>query len=150
MTTEPIRNHSSRAGNGLRHTARQLAAAAGLANSGQGRAQVMLIVRLTALAAAIADLRDAQNHAAQAAAARTAAQHLYAPVPIVSRRPRELRRDARRRGWQASTFPSRQVHLGRRACLRQASRPTQASVPRAVLDSSGLAAPLGNCPVILA
>jgi hypothetical protein len=43
-------------------------------------AQTMLIIRLARLAAAVAELRDAQNHAAQAAAARTAAQHLHTAV----------------------------------------------------------------------
>jgi hypothetical protein len=66
----------TRTGNGLRRNARLLAAA-GLTSSGPGNAQMMLIIRLAGLAAAIAELRHAQNHAAQAAAALTAAQHLH-------------------------------------------------------------------------
>ncbi|MGH3404043.1 MAG: relaxase/mobilization nuclease domain-containing protein [Streptosporangiaceae bacterium] len=66
----------TRTGNGLRRSARLLAAA-GLTSSGRGNAQTMLIIRLAGLAAAIADLRDAQSLAAQAAAARSAAQHLH-------------------------------------------------------------------------
>jgi hypothetical protein len=41
-------------------------------------APIALITRLATLAEAVAELRDAQQHAAQAAAARTAAEQLHA------------------------------------------------------------------------
>ncbi len=50
----------------------------------------MLITRLAAPAEAVAELRDAQQHAAQAAAARAAAEQLYAaahPAPPAQPRP---------------------------------------------------------------
>ena len=64
------------AGNGLRQTARLLSA---LSFTGDpGLAQLALVARLAALIEDIADLRTAQRHAAQAAAARRAAEHLHA------------------------------------------------------------------------
>ena len=68
---------STPVGNNLRRTARLLAAA-GTAGNGQTLALVTLITRLAALAEAVAELRHAQRHAAQAASARTAAEHLLA------------------------------------------------------------------------
>jgi hypothetical protein len=61
------------AGNSLRQAARLLSRAA-LVNP--TAAQADLIVRLAALAEAVIELRQAQQHAAQAAAARRAAEHL--------------------------------------------------------------------------
>ena len=57
-------------------------------------AQIVFITKLAALAEAVAELRDAQQHAAQAAAARAAAERLYAaarptlasPVPRLAQR----------------------------------------------------------------
>jgi len=63
-------------GNSLRHTARLLSAAA--FGNDPVSAQITLITRLAALVEAIAELRVAQRHAAQAAAARRAAEHLHA------------------------------------------------------------------------
>ncbi len=64
------------AGNGLRQTARLLAA---LSFTGEpGPAQLALLVRLAALIEDISDLRATQCYAAQAAAARQAAEHLHA------------------------------------------------------------------------
>jgi hypothetical protein len=65
------------AGNSLRRVARLLSAAA---FTGQDRtlAQIAFIARLAALAEAVSELRDAQQHAAQAAAARRAAERLHA------------------------------------------------------------------------
>lgn len=64
-------------GNGLRQAARLLSATA-FAGNDSARAQIMLIIRLAGLTEAVADLRQAQRHAAQAAAARRAAEHLHA------------------------------------------------------------------------
>jgi len=54
---------------------------------------VILITRLAALAEAVSDLRESQQRAAQAAAARTAAEHLHAaarPPRLPARRPRHV------------------------------------------------------------
>ena len=64
------------AGEGLRRAARLLSLAAP-ATGDPVLAQIALIVRLIALARAVADLRAAQRHAAQAAAARAAAERLH-------------------------------------------------------------------------
>lgn len=51
-------------------------------------AQITLVTRLAALIEAIAELRDAQRHAAQAAAARRAAEGLYAARGTRTRPPK--------------------------------------------------------------
>jgi hypothetical protein len=66
-------------GGGLRSAARLLSAAA-FASHDRTLAQIALIARLAALADAVAELRDAQHHAAQAAAARRAAERLRGVV----------------------------------------------------------------------
>ncbi len=79
----------SPAGNHLREAARLLSAFAYL-TSDRSMAPIVLITRLAALAEAVAELRGAQRHAAQAAAALRAAEHLYAaarPVPAPRSRP---------------------------------------------------------------
>jgi hypothetical protein len=65
------------AGNALRRTARLLSAAAFVSDD-RTLAQVALIARLATLADSVAELRQAQQHAAQAAAARRAAERLHA------------------------------------------------------------------------
>jgi hypothetical protein len=73
----------SPAGNQLRQAARLLSAYAYITGD-RSMAPILLITRLAALAEAIAELRDSQQHAAQAAAALRAAQHLHAataPAP---------------------------------------------------------------------
>ncbi|HUC25682.1 MAG TPA: hypothetical protein VMA73_23495 [Streptosporangiaceae bacterium] len=65
------------AGNRLRRAARLLAASEA-ASSDNTLAIVALVTRLAALAEAVAQLRDAQQRAAQAASARHAAEHLRA------------------------------------------------------------------------
>jgi hypothetical protein len=73
----------SPAGNQLRQAARLLSAFAGLTGD-RSMTPIVLITRLAALAEAVAELRDAQQHAAQAAAARAAAERLHAaahPAP---------------------------------------------------------------------
>jgi hypothetical protein len=63
------------AGNQLRHAARIIAAYAYLAGD-RTLTPVVLLIKLAALAEAVAELRQAQQRAAQAAAALRAAQHL--------------------------------------------------------------------------
>jgi hypothetical protein len=67
----------SPAGNQLRHAARLIGALAYLTRD-PALMPLVLITRLAALAEAVAELRRAQQHAVQAAAARTAAQRLHA------------------------------------------------------------------------
>jgi hypothetical protein len=74
------------AGNSLRRTGRLLSAIA-FASNDRTLAQIALITRLAALAEAVAELRDAQQHAAQAAAARRAAEQLYAVAARTARGP---------------------------------------------------------------
>ena len=74
------------AGNQLRQAARFLSAFAYLTGD-RALAPIVLITRLAALAEAVAELRESQRHAAQADAARAAAERLYAaarPAPHVS------------------------------------------------------------------
>ena len=71
------------AGNQLRQAAQLLSAFAYLTGD-RSMAPIVLITQLAALAEAVAELRDAQQHAAQAAAARAAVERLYAaarPAP---------------------------------------------------------------------
>jgi len=71
------------AGNRLRQAARLLSAFAYLTGD-RSLTPIVLTTKLAALAEAVAELRESQRHAAQAAAARAAAEHLYAatrPAP---------------------------------------------------------------------
>jgi hypothetical protein len=88
-------------GEQLRRTARMVALAGNLTGDNTLLA-IALLAQLVALAAAVAELRQAQQHAAQAAAARDAAAHLQAAVAQArSRMPRfghaQARRSARGR-----------------------------------------------------
>ena len=74
------------AGNRLRQAARLLSAFAYLTGD-RSMAPVVLITKLAALAEAVAELRDAQQHAAQAAAERLRAAARPAP-PVPPRPPR--------------------------------------------------------------
>jgi MobA/VirD2-like, nuclease domain len=77
----------SPAGYQLRQAARLIAASAHLARN-PAMPWTVLIIRLAALAEAVAELRAVQQRAAQAAAARTAARHLHAAGrPAPARRP---------------------------------------------------------------
>jgi hypothetical protein len=81
----PRRSHD---GEQLRRTARMIALAGNLTGDNTLMA-IALMAQLVALAAAVAELRQAQQHAAQAAAARAAAAHLQAAVAQArSRMPR--------------------------------------------------------------
>ena len=84
----------TRAGDGLRRAARLLALAAP-ATDDPVLAQIALIVRLIALAQAVADLRVAQRHAAQATAARAAAGRLHAARCAYGLRPARQRAQER-------------------------------------------------------
>ncbi len=77
-------------GNGLRQAARLLSAAA-FAGHDPVLAQIALIGRLAALAEAVAELREIQQRAAQAAAARHAAGHLHAAAGTCQARPARAR-----------------------------------------------------------
>lgn len=88
-------------GNGLRQAARLLSHAA-LVNP--TAAQAELIVRLAALAEAVIELRQAQQHATQAVAARRAAEHLHAEGRRLSRRTES--RAARSARLAAESFPA--------------------------------------------
>ncbi|HUY47427.1 MAG TPA: hypothetical protein VMV92_17135 [Streptosporangiaceae bacterium] len=81
-------------GNDLRQAARLMARAA-FPGGDPVLTQLTLLARLVSLIETIADLREAQHHAAQAAAARKAAEHLYAaraayptPAPVQRTRTR--------------------------------------------------------------
>jgi hypothetical protein len=67
-------------GNNLRRTARQLSTLPSVA-ADVPLAKMTLLMRFARLAEAIAELREAQRLAAQAAAARRAAEHLRAAMP---------------------------------------------------------------------
>jgi hypothetical protein len=77
------------AGNQLRHAARIIAAYAYLTGD-RALTPIVLLVRLAALAEAIAELRESQQRAVQAAAALRAARHLRTatrPAPATARPP---------------------------------------------------------------
>ncbi|MGH3284994.1 MAG: hypothetical protein ACRDPD_09980 [Streptosporangiaceae bacterium] len=71
-------------GNQLRQAARLLSAFAYLTQD-RSMAPILLITRLAALAEAVAELRQSQQHAAQAAAALRAARHLHAATAPATR-----------------------------------------------------------------
>jgi len=97
--------HRTRAGDGLRGAARLLALAAPAAGD-PVLAQIALIVRLIALAQAVADLRVAQRHAAQAFAARAAAGQLHVGRCAYGRRPARQRAQERAQAHHAGEdFP---------------------------------------------
>jgi hypothetical protein len=123
----------TKAGNQLRQAARVMAAHARVSGD-RTNAWAIVIVRLAALAEAVAELRDSQQHAAQARAALAAAQHLhtvrFAPP---TRPPGRLRaRNAAALAAQSFTGPpapsrNSQTATGGadQAVPRPARRPTQ-------------------------
>jgi hypothetical protein len=99
----------SPAGNQLRQAARLLSAFAYLTGD-HSMAPIVLITRLAALAEAVAELRDAQQHAAQAAAAHAAAEQLYAaarPAPPAQPRPAQRASTAAQLAGQSFPQPAR-------------------------------------------
>jgi hypothetical protein len=95
-------------GDRLRAAARLLAMTGGTAGDGTGQAHA-LVTNLAALADAVAGLRDAQEHAAQAAAAREAAEQLHAAFTQARERTphpgRARTRPARPGGRAQADFP---------------------------------------------
>jgi len=99
----------SPAGNQLRQAARLLSAFACL-TSDRTMAPIILITRLAALAEAVAELRDTQQHAAQAAAAHAAAEQLHAaahPGPPAQPRPAQHTSTAAQLAGQSFPQPAR-------------------------------------------
>ena len=95
----------SPAGNQLRQAARIMSAVAYLTGD-RSMAPIVLITRLAALAEAVAELRDAQHHAAQAAAARAAAEQLYAAArPAPPARPRPAQHASTAAQLAGQSFP---------------------------------------------
>ena len=93
------------AGNRLRQAARLLSAFAYLTGD-RSMAPIVLITKLASLAEAVAELRDAQQHAAQAAAARAAAERLYAAArPALLARPRPVSRASTAAQLAGLSFP---------------------------------------------
>jgi hypothetical protein len=74
------------AGNSLRRAARLMSAAAYVSHD-RTLTQAALITRLAALAEAVAGLRDIQQHAAQASAARQAAGYLHTAATTLTTQP---------------------------------------------------------------
>ena len=104
----------SPAGNQLRQAARLLSAFAYLTGD-RSMAPIMLITRLAALAEAVAELREAQQHAAQAAAAHAAAEQLYAaarPAPPAQPRPAQRASTAAQLAGQSFPPPARPATPG--------------------------------------
>jgi len=103
----------SRAGNQLRQAARLLSAFTYLSQD-RSMAPIVLITRLAALAEAVAELRDAQQRAGQAAAALHAAERLHAatrtapaaqPRPAPAPQPRSGPQPASAAQLAATSFP---------------------------------------------
>ena len=94
------------AGNRLRQAARLLSAFAYLTGD-RSLAPIVLITRLAALAEAVAELRDAQQHAAQAAAALRAARYLHVATGTrPAAQPPARARIETAAGLAAQSFPS--------------------------------------------
>jgi hypothetical protein len=92
----------SRDGDQLRRTARLIALAGQVTGDGTLTA-IALVANLVALAAAVAELRQAQQHAVQSAAAHAAARHLHAATTQArSRPPRPAQAHAPRRSRASS------------------------------------------------
>jgi hypothetical protein len=108
------------AGDRLRATARGLALAVPAGDENQA-AVMMLVAQLAELASAVAGLRDSQRHAAQASAARAAAERLHAAT---SARPG--------RTWPGRVRPTVRPHRGARtaADLARLEFPGGSSPPR--------------------
>ena len=128
----PGRSHD---GDRLRATARLLAMAGDVADDVTSLAAA-LVSNLATLAAAVVELRQAQRHAAQAAAARSAAQHLHAAMTQArSQAPRPCRGEAPRRG-EAARATGRARAISRYHCwLGFARPPTRLRQPRSHLPA---------------
>jgi hypothetical protein len=100
-------------GNRLRQAARLISAFAYIAQD-RSMAPILLITKLAALAEAVAELRQSQQHAAQAAAALRTARHLHAatrtapaaqPRPAPAPQPRSGPQPASAAQLAATSFP---------------------------------------------
>jgi hypothetical protein len=122
----PARSHD---GDQLRRTARMIALAGNLTGDNTLMA-IALVAQLVALTAAVAELRQAQQHAAQAAAARAAAAHLHAAVTQArARQPRFGHSQSQRPARDAD--PTRNTRLDFPAGVRPTQQPAhQAASPR--------------------
>ena len=113
----------TRSGDRLRATARLLALVGNIGGDGT-LAVAALVASLLDLAAAVTELRQAQQHAAQAAAARRAAEHLH-------RAHTQARSRAAQPGWAARPEPaSRATAPGRRAQRLPWALPSRRGAPR--------------------
>jgi MobA/VirD2-like, nuclease domain len=123
----PARSHD---GDQLRRTARMIALA-GNVTGDTALMAIALVAQLIALAAAVAELRQAQQHAAQAAAARTAAAHLH--VAVTQARARQPRF-----GHAQSQRPARAANATRNTRLDFPAdpRPTQSEANHAEASRS--------------
>jgi hypothetical protein len=113
----------------LRSTARLLALTIGAADP--GAVAVRLVMKLAALADAVSELRNAQQHAAQAAAARRAAEQLHADLVGVRSRatlPAWLARSGRTRPANAADLLCKEsllpLRLAMQAPVSPGSSPT--------------------------
>jgi hypothetical protein len=124
------------AGNRLRHAARLISAFACL-TSDRTLTPVILLTRLAALAEAVAGLRESQHRAAQAAAARAAAEHLHAATrPAPAARPPAPPRARTTATLAAASFPGSPVpprprtpEPGQHAAAQAAPRPPRKTGP---------------------
>ena len=99
-----------------------------------------LIANLAALAAAVAELRQAQEHAAQAAAARSAAQHMHAAMTrALSRAPCPARGEAPRR--EAARQRAGHEPISRYRCRPGFAQPTRLRQPRSHLPAGARCRP---------
>ena len=123
----------SPAGNRLRQAARLICAFAYLTGD-RTLTPIILLTRLAALAEAVAELRESQQRAAQAAAACAAAEHLYAAArPSPAARPQAPSRARTAADLAADSFPgppvpprTRKPAPGQRGADQPAPRPPQA------------------------
>ena len=111
-------------GDGLRTAARVLALT-GTMTGDMPLAAVTLIANLVALAVAVAELRQAQQHAAQAAAARATAEHLHTAVAAAR---------------------SRVPHVGQAQASRRARPATAADLARRDAPDAWLGRPVPAAP----
>jgi len=123
-------------GNQLRQAARLLSAFAYITYD-RSMVPLVLIVKLAALAEAVAELRQSQQHAAQAAAALRAAERLHAaarpapaaqPPPAASPQPRSSPQPSSAAQFAALSFP-KPARPGRQPPAPGQPGPTPASPP---------------------
>jgi hypothetical protein len=114
------------AGNNLRRAARLLSSAASVSGD-PALAQITLATRLAALAEDVADLREAQRHAAQAAAARQAAERLHAATGTRITRPPRQRATARTAGHRVDRDFPVPISAVLAAAAQEARSPAQPS-----------------------